>query len=245
MPSREVCRGVWAALESARRFLSLDDLEELTGIEPFTILQYVELLVRHRYCRAGGIRRAPSGEAIPLFRLVRRSGPEAPYRDELGLWVDPNVKAPLCPLNPALRIGRGTMPSMRARIRYFGDRCKAEFTRQDVRDAIGILEQERHSFDMAWKALRESGELQDGAHDGLYSCVIPDLIHHIRRNMVARIGQEFRLAEFQNEYGEPSIKTIRTVVDLLAAEGFRVTMRRSDRRAIYRIDPPAHQEAAQ
>ena len=72
---------------------SLDDLEVTTGVTPEPCLEYLGPLMEHQYVRAVGVRKAVSGEAIPVFRLVRRTGPEPPYMDALKQLVDPNERS--------------------------------------------------------------------------------------------------------------------------------------------------------
>jgi hypothetical protein len=86
----QTCRGVWAALEGPRT-VSVDDLELLTEGDPPSILAYLNLLVKHDYVMLSGPRKSVSGDSLVLFRLIKRTGPHAPYENEGGRFVDPNA----------------------------------------------------------------------------------------------------------------------------------------------------------
>ena len=83
-------RAVWTALQPQRP-MTLDELQVVTGCDAGEVLVYLNILTRHQYVSVLGIRRASSGEALPLFRLTKATGPEAPYGNAEDLFCDPNL----------------------------------------------------------------------------------------------------------------------------------------------------------
>lgn len=238
MPSKEShCRAIWAALELGRAE-SLDDLEVITGVRPEQSLQYLTLLIRHEYVRPVGVRRARSGEAVPVFRLVRRTGPDAPYLDIRKTLVDPNERR-------AAEMARKTenaprKASLAARVRVAAEHLQS-FTRPDLMAAVFGPEpshSEQHWFRYAWTHLRLGGHICSAEDDWFYLArdvdPIVDSIRKILRESVGRMISRQSMSEALGS--SPTGPQMRQAVDLLTAEGLQVIRRGYGRKTVFFIE---------
>ncbi|MGB6065524.1 MAG: hypothetical protein WBG50_11995 [Desulfomonilaceae bacterium] len=237
MPRVSDCRAIWAALELGGS-RSLDDLEMTTGVKPEQSLEYLDLLIQHRYVRAAGVRRAGSGEAVPMFLLVRRTGPDAPYLDIWKKLVDPNERR-------AAEMARKTedaprKPSLAARMRVAAEHLQS-FTRPDLIAAVFGPEPsciQRQWFTSAWNQLTLRGHIMAAEDDWFYLVRDVDpVVDSIRKALREGIGGIVRYQAILDALGvSPTGPQMRHAVDLLKAEGLHVTRRGYGRKTIFSIE---------
>jgi biotin operon repressor len=224
MPDMSECRAIWAALELGGP-RSLDDLEVTTGVIPEQSMAYLDLLMRHNYVRAVGVRRAGSGEAVPVFRLVTRTGPGAPYVDVWNRLVDPNQRG-------AVQTGKQQKseprkPSLNARVRVAAERLPS-FTRAELLTAVFGAEPsrlERQWFGAAWYQMVFRGHAI-AVEDGRFY-LAPDIdpaVDSIRKVLKRANGAGISGQSMAQELGfSPTGPQMRHALDLLKAEGYGVT----------------------
>jgi hypothetical protein len=223
VPDVSECRAIWAALELGGS-RSLDDLEVTTGVQPARSIEYLDLLLRHNYVHAVGVRRAGSGEAVPVFRLLRRTGPDAPYLDVWDRLVDPNQRAASETIGEAKSAPRRA--SLAARVRVVAEQLPS-FTRAELLTAVFGPEPshiERQWFSAAWNQMGMRGHVIVGK-DGRF-CLAPDIdpaVGSIRRILKERAGGTISSQRMAEELGfAPTGPQMRHALDLLKAEGYGV-----------------------
>lgn len=235
------CRAVWSLLE-IRTSVTLDDLKMIAETEPHISVEYLNLLIRQGYVRMAGVRRAPAGEALPIFKLIRRTGPKAPYETDKGLFVDPNV-----PIRGTAK--KWALPSLGGLCRFLAERFDRPFTRKEASlkvceiwpDTTGV------EFNSAWYHLRNAGEVIEQP-DGRWVFIQNEQVNAIREYFRANTGRFIVARDLRRQF--PRIKhhyTYRRALDLLAAEGFSVQLdvRGDSNLTKYRVDPAdSPQEAA-
>ncbi len=231
------CRAIWAALEMGGS-RSLDDLEVTTGVKPEQSLEYLGLLMRHNYVRAVGVHRAASGEAIPVFRLVRRTGPDAPYLDVWKKLIDPNERR-LAGMVRKTKNGP-RRASLAARLRVAAENL-GSFTRTGLLAAVFGPEPshiERQWFTSAWNQMTLRGHVL-AAEDGLFFLAenIDPVVDSIRRILRGAIGGAVSFQKIIDELAvSPSGPQMRHAVDLIRAEELRVTRRGYGRKTVFLIE---------
>lgn len=217
MQSMPDCRAIWASLESGRP-ISLDDLQMIAAVQPEDSIGYLSLLMRNGYVAMSGMRRAASGEALPVFKLVKRTGPEAPYQDANGKLVDPNV---------TIRAA-GPRGLFKAEVRLAAERLGGPFTPSTLRALIRGPGLRPKQFDSIWAQLKRSGELvrDETAYPDGTQCWIyrphPGATE-LRKFFKARAGEAVDSNGLKSALG-PRLNggTIRHALNLLIAEGYRV-----------------------
>jgi hypothetical protein len=236
MPNVSDYRAIWAALELGGS-RSLDDLEMTTGVKPEQSLEYLDLLIQHRYVRAVGIRRAGSGEAVPVFRLVRRTGPDAPYLDVWNQLVDPNERRAI---ETAVRTKSAPRrASLAARVRVAAEPLPS-FTRTELMAAVfgpAPSHLERQWFTMAWNEMMLRGHVIP-AENGRFRLAgdIDPIVNSIRRILKEGTGKTISRQSISEELGFlPPGPLMRHAVDLLKAEGLQVTRRGYGRKSGFSV----------
>lgn len=236
MPDVSECRAIWAALELGGT-RSLDDLEVTTGVKPEQSLAYLDLLIRHDYVRAVGVRRAGSGEAVPVFQLVTRTGPGAPYVDAWNRLLDPNQRG----MSESAMRGKSLprKPSLAARLRIAAERLSC-FTREELVTAAYGPEPsyiERQWFTAAWHQMVFMGHVI-AVEDGRFSLApeIDPSTDSIRQVLKSNYGKTVSGQSMAEELGfAPTGPQMRHVLDLLKAEGYQVTRRMTGGRKCYSV----------
>ena len=219
-------RGIWAAL-SVRTPMTLDDLQIVSGFEPWRILRYLDLLVSNGYVRMSGVQKAFGGESVPQFTLIRREGPLAPYADPEGRCIDPNMIAP-------------TVNS--ARIRFVAEQLPQPFSRWELAEAVGITTATERQFKSFWDAMRFRKHIVPEGQRFRY--VPPPVAQALREVLRANPGREMTGSEVIaaaaiGDRRRASGNAFRLAVALIEAEGYRVTVRRvGPRQTIYRVEAP-------
>jgi hypothetical protein len=217
---------------------SLDDLEMTTGVRPEESLEYLDLLIQNRYVRAVGVRRAGSGEAVPMFLLVRRTGPDAPYLDIWEKLTDPNERR-------AAEMARKTKdaprkPSLAARMRVAAEHLQS-FTRIELMTAVFGPEPshiKRQWFTSAWNQLTHTGYICSAEDDWFYLARdIDPIVDSIRKVLREGVGGTVSFLTVADGLGvSPTGPLMRHALDMLKAEGLRVTRRGYGRKAIFSIE---------
>lgn len=221
MPDRPaaIARGVWATIENQRPF-TFDQIQFIAGIRPEEAAQYVGLLERVGYVGISGIRRADSGEEIPVFRLYRRTGPVAPRVDDEGNFVDPNVRT-----TGGLKGRHRRKGELAARLRIAEERIGRPFTSEELAAAIGVSRAEKRSFQATLYRLRQSGEitrLEDGRFE--FHADPGRKAERIRQFLKTCVGRTVTLKEIRKAVGRAVAGSdIRLARERLEAEGFTVT----------------------
>lgn len=228
------CRGIWAAMGSGRS-MTLDELQMIADVLPADSVGYLELLIRHEYAAIVGIKRAASGEALTVFRLTKRTGPEAPYLHESGRLIDPNLEARSAPQHR-----RG---AFKAAVRLAAERIPGPFTSRQLRDALRDWPESRSKkFDSIWAQLKRSGEVvrdtteyPDEAQCWIYR---PNRdADAIRRYLKARLGESVSIVELKAAVETINGGILRTALNLLTAEGFSVSVTPVKKDIVsYRVD---------
>ncbi len=241
MPDVSDCRAIWAALELGGS-RSLDDLEVTTGVKPDRSLEYLDLLIQHHYVRAVGVRRAGSGEAVPVFRLTRRTGPDAPYLDGWARLVDPNQRGAAEAVRETRRAPRKA--SLAARVRTAAERLPS-FARTELQTAVFGPEpshMERQWFTAAWNQMVLRGHVipAEAGRFSLRSDVDP-AVDSIRRVLRRSGGKSISRQSMAEELGfSPTGPQMRHALGLLKAEGFQVTRRGSGKKSIFSVETTKH-----
>jgi hypothetical protein len=234
-------RAVWTALQPQRP-MTLDELQMLTGADAGDIVGYLNILIRNRYAEVLGIKQATSGEAIALFRLTNATGPQAPYGDNI-LFVDPNfLNRPRPKREPA------PLPTMQGRIRLAAERLGRPFKRHEMIDAVNRAGRD---YRTGWDRLVWAGELvQTGESDengiAFFDVRPKSDLGPVREWFRSHLGHAvdvytLKAAGLQIGNGPQ----IRKALDMLAAEGFSVSIKRRDngKRTVYRVDAPKEHTA--
>lgn len=201
--------------------MTLDELELLTGDGATELAPYVNLLVARGYVRITGVRRAASGEAVPAFRLEERTGPEAPYVDRDGCFVDPNVPGPKPLGTNRSRRHKGTL---QARVRIAAERL-GQFLAKDVIAEVGISDQkELNSFRTYWHSLVKWGQFRRiGAMYEVSPVAVDPQVQEVRRYLKLHEGQTVSVEDLETALGyRPWGSWIRAALNLLEAEGYYV-----------------------
>ncbi len=233
----QLARGVWAVLGLGRP-VTIDDLQTISGFQSWEIVRYLDVLAGNGYVRLTGVARASSGEAIPQFTLVRRTGPEAPSVNENGKLVDPNLEGK----------SGGTVPRglFKARVRLAAEQFHAPFASQHLRGMLkGHPESRTKKFDSIWSQLKRSGEVirclnpLTGAFEGWLYRPNPH-VERIRSYFKKHEGDSVGSAIFKELTGMANGMIIRQALDLLTAEGFKVSVTPVKKNVVtYRVDRPA------
>jgi hypothetical protein len=237
-------RAIWAALET-RRPLTLDEIELLTEVSPVGTVRYLDLLARNGYVSMAAVRQADSGESLPLFMLIRRHGPDAPYEDENGKFIDPNIKTRRPEQSEWLsRRTHRDLPTMTGRIRAAALRIGAPCPRSDLESGAGVSgPSARRAFNAALHSLLARGFLRRAPVGLLQYC--PHVIEtRLRELFLGRLGREVSPQEIKTALDldrAPGGPAIRSALDILAADGYGVVIKRFGgpwgSRAVYRVDP--------
>jgi hypothetical protein len=237
-------RAVWAALESRRPY-TLDDIGLITDVPPAESLPYLGVLMANSYVRFAGLKFADSGEALPIFQLVQRTGTEAPFVGSDGVFVDPQ-RAQAEEAARAQRMGLATMPTLRARMRVAAMRRGEPFTKADLREALGVGRDDRLTFTRAWDQCVFKGEFANTQATGS-----PARYRYYPRNEEAerirlflkrRPGETMTAMDLKRALGVSFIPSseIRHALDMLAAEGWGIVIERNTYKpAEYRVERPA------
>ncbi|MEW6352468.1 MAG: hypothetical protein AB1646_25750 [Thermodesulfobacteriota bacterium] len=213
-------RAVWAAIERRLEF-TLDWLEMITGSAAEDLTEYLSLLARHGYVEICGIRRAASGEVVPMFRQRIRHGSRPPYwDDDQERLVDPNRPA------PSSTVTRQSLPTMTARLRYAGEML-GRFTRRELEEAVlgRVKGPDAERFMFAWKSLVARKGMVRG-RDGRYEAVQDPEINRMREFLRSNRDRQVTGRDVWQALGNEPIpgRRIREAVELIAAEGFRVRL---------------------
>ena len=223
--SPEVRRAIWAAIED--KPFTLDNLELLSGIPADDTLKYVALLIENGYVGIRGLRRAASGEALPVFRQLVRNGSEPPFLDRIdGDLIDP------CALPVEFQAKRLDLPTMSARLRVAAERLGGPFSRQGLFAAVfgGIspLPQAIVRFGHSWNCLHTAGEIKT-LSPGEYAFVINPVTERIRGFLRDNQGVAHKSRDVAQALGLDIIRgaLMRSAMDLLSAEGYSVAIRAS------------------
>lgn len=237
MPNVSDCRAIWAVLEFGE-LQSLDDLELIAGVRPAQSLEYLDLLIQHGYVHAAGVRRAGSGEAVPTFRLVRRTGPNAPYLDVWDRLVDPNQRRAVETADRTKSAPRRA--SLAARVRVAAERLQS-FTRIQLMAAVFGPEPshiERQWFTSAWNQLTLRGYICSAEDDWFYLARdIDPIVDSIRKVLREGVGGTVSFQTVVDGLSvSPTGPQMRHALDLLKAEGLRVTRRGYGRKTAFLIE---------
>jgi hypothetical protein len=224
-------RAVWAVMQFGRSH-SLDDLTMVCDEPADGILRYLEALIRQGYVRMRTLRRLPSGETLPLFSLLRWTGPEAPHVEGESL-DDPNL-AVEDPVSAMKREG----PPLAAHVRLAAMRLgPRRLTTGNLMDFLRIrTDAEVIAFKRTVTELIRTGELRrDG--DALMWRGLKTEVQAIREYFEARHGEDVTSTELSEALGEPlQAAHVRQALDLFRAEGFKVTRRIRKRKGkVYQV----------
>jgi len=234
MRDAEVCRGVWAALEGRPR--TLDELEMVTGLGMVDITDYVAFLIEHGYVTISGTRKAHSGEAIPILRVIRWTGPQAPHDDKRGRLVDPNRQA-----QKAVLFGDGAdLPTIYGRIRQWGGLQVGAFTRDELAEHLGISAPEGLAhLKTAINRLRFRRELVT-VDRNTFSYYPSPALETVRQWFAAHPREDIRGDELGRWCSAAKqAQTVRNALDVLAAAGWKIRITAvSTKRTDYRVIPP-------
>ena len=236
MPNVSDCRAIWAALELGGS-RSLDDLEMTTGVKPEQSLEYLDLLIQHRYVRAVGVRRAGSGEAVPVFRLVGRTGPDAPYLDIWEKLVDPNERRGAEMARKTKNAPRKA--SLAARVRVAAEHLQSFMRIQLMAAVFGPAPShlERQWFTSAWNHLTLRGYICSAEDDWFYLARDIDPSVDSIRKVLREGGGTVSFQTVVDGLGiSPTGPQMRHALDLLKAEGLHVTRRGYGRKTAFLIE---------
>lgn len=235
----ETRRGVWAALEDCRPH-TLDEIETVTALDPMDVLLYVEQLICNEFVVFSGVKRARSGEVLPILKLVNRPGPEPP---DLDPEPEPNPEfADAAEGRPA---SRNAM--IRRILRELGD----SFDLVDAREAVlrwACSTPNRTVSGNTWNQIKHT-QLEPAANQfGQYGKwrlkPAPDVDAIVAWfTRPENQGRIVRLAEIRKALGlriHPA--RMRRALEDLTAMGFRVSRfphARGGGKIDYRVDPQA------
>ncbi len=258
--NRGNCNAIWALLGSSPT-VTLQEIELLGEVDPLHALAYLSELMRSGYADFAGCKRQESGSYEVSWRQTRRTGDFAPYIDESGQFVDPNLENP--PISPFRKGGgrepqpgfRATgLPSLSARVRIAAEKFPEAVTKNRLREAMNILPAEMLRFNETWYNMKRRAVFCAilGSKEYRYRSN-PDIEavrDHLRRTLAlknaAGWGSELEITgiqiskDLQKDVIPGSV--IRSALDVLAAEGYQVSVRGTGRngggyqeRAVYRI----------
>jgi hypothetical protein len=215
MLSQSACRSIWALLEigDARTF---DYLVEVTDQPETLILAYMQLLERQAYLGIAGLERSSGGELIPSFLLIKRTGRQAPFVDDEGQFVDPNL--------PSEHPRWGVSP--KARVRLIAETFSTPFTLDELRDSVARDKSEFKKISNAIWKMKNEGELVEVENGWEFRT---DARVIAIRDVIKRkfIGQSFMVAELEEIFVDKiKFYTIRRVFAELKVEGFKITLLR-------------------
>lgn len=231
------CRGAWAVLEKGGP-VTLDRLAEATGLSALAILPYLDLLVRRGYVRLCGVQNAVGGETICVFVLVKRTGRDAPFVDESGIFIDPNQRS-VTRLREARKPSGNGLFSARMRIAADG---LGTFTRDELLDAAGISTADRHSCEAIWRQWK-SRRVVIPVGGNVFAYIPPLLALCVQDYLRSRAGTDVSGAEIREncftEDRSAATGDITMAVNLLRAEGVEVQLghERGGGRT-YRVEAP-------
>lgn len=229
-----VCRAVWALLEKGGR-VTFDRITEITGKHAYVSRPYVDVLLRRGYVALVGIQTAVSGETVCMFELVNRTGRDAPYVDEYGAFVDPNLSN--------AGHARGILT---ARVRLAAERM-GRFTRRELFAVANVPKGKDSKFHSIWAQLKAAGEVvqdpevySDATDSWLY--VGNPQVTALREYFGTHTGEaidskKLKAAGMSGLYGS----VIGQALDLLALEGFKIAVTRPQRSrnaVVYQVEPP-------
>ncbi len=206
--------------------MPLHRIEELLSTDlDRSCLDYLSVLMRARYVDFDGIHRAASGEPLPAFRLLRHTGPDAPYVDETGDLVDTNLH-----LKEKRRKRPSDIPTLRGRMRvWMRIKDVVAFDKYQCRRGMEIrTSDDRRAFDKAWTSFLDRGELITCNTEGSVFQYKPDQIRESIRNWwLEYLCVEVTAWDMPKVPGKPPRGAlIRSVIDEFRAEGYRVEIRR-------------------
>jgi hypothetical protein len=227
------CRAVWSLLE-IRNSVTLDDLKMIAETEPKNSSEYLNLLIRQGYVKMAGVRKAAGGESLPIFKLIRRTGPKAPYETEKGLFVDPNV-----PIRGTAK--KWAMPSLGALCRLLAERIERPFTRKELSSRVSEFwpQVTSREFNSAWYHLMTAKEIVEQS-GGTWVFVPNEQVNALREHFRTNLGQTIISRDLRRLFPDARHHyTYRQALDLLAAEGFSVQLdiRGDSNLTKYRVDP--------
>ena len=257
MPETE--RAIWAALEIGRP-MTLDDLQIVTGVEFPDAISYLSVLMRERYVTMPGGRTAASGEAVPLFQLIKRTGPEAPYlrpsaSSADSIFVDPNLP-PAKPPRGTPRDDRSRSmiePTLTSCMRLAAEWMGRPFTMSELREAVrsrGPSKKPwaqsswpaRRGFKKAWANMcRQRAAILETARPHKWNYVRTPLLEQVRDYLRGTAGTTLTAADIAADLAIAKISgpTILAALDMLLAEGFRIEIGRTRgvaHRSTYRVE---------
>lgn len=130
--------GVWALLESSRNDgVTLDEVETMMKSAEKS-LGYFETLIKRGYVTMSGITHDNGAAIAPKFRLVRLTGPKAPYLDDSGYFVDPNLPRRI---TGASDIYETAVPRTGAVIVAHAMKLTEPFTKDEIVEITGLHKQ--------------------------------------------------------------------------------------------------------
>jgi hypothetical protein len=224
MPNTEVGRAVWATLETQRQ-ATLDDVQEFAGLDPSETLVYLNTLIQQKYVAVRFSGRADSGESVCMFYLARFTGPEAPYVDETGQFIDPNLQRHSKRNNGRNgRLADGERPpSPSARIMAAARRLN-KFTRAEILEETGLANENAHSSAYL-RGLSNRGWLYRlGRNEWRLAGTPPEA--QIVESLLTKAagGEPIDMIAAHRKWGsEIPQRTIGFVVDVMRAEGWKIT----------------------
>jgi hypothetical protein len=213
------CRAIWALLEKGGARL-IGELAEVTGLSENLVLKYFRLLEENNYLRLSGLAGAVSGESIPTFTLINRTGRDAPYVDDNGRFVDPNLP------DAQAKSKNGCLT---ARVRLAAESLKAPFSLEELRNAVTCDESEYPRVTKIFWTMRSCAELVEIKNGWEYR---PDKEAKAIRDAIKKgfIGNRFIISDLETFLAcaiRPN--TLRRVFSELRAEGFQVSHQRQAR----------------
>ena len=171
------------------------------------------LVYRARWIEYG----ATGDEILATFALIKRTGRDAPYFDDNGQLIDPNL--------PAQRT-RTKCVNMTARVRITAESFSRPFGLDELWNAVTDDEKEYRQVRKTIRRLRAEGELVE-SQDGwrLLTDITPKRIREKIKNKF--IGKNFMLDQLEITTGPINSSIIRRVITELKVDGFKVSILRS------------------
>ncbi len=226
----QIRRAVWAALVS-RRTLTLDELAELTDILPIgRSLPYLNTLITKEFVAMRGTSKTSRGEYLPQFTLIRYTGPQAPYLDDDGRFIDPNRQKKAEPggqCRGGMFADKGKPPTPSALIVAVARRIGGTFSSKQILEAAGLTGINEHTSAYL-RGLTAGGWLfRLGPNEWKYAGT-PPMSQVVEKLLTDAAGKApVDMAAAHKKWGqEIPQQTIAFVVKVMRAEGWQITQRR-------------------